>query len=155
MPSRFVSALREIEPEWIDYNGHLNMAYYNVLFDTTVDEVYEKIGFGPAYQKTGFTSYVAEFHVCYLRELKLGDEVKVSFQIVDFDEKRIHTYQEIWHRDGWCAATAEGMVLHIDQSGPKVAPMPDHILEALRDFHTPMDTLPDTAKVRRQIGIRR
>ncbi|WP_370401839.1 thioesterase family protein [Sulfitobacter sp. JB4-11] len=155
MSAPFTSALRPILPEWIDYNGHMNMAYYNVLFDTAVDEVYGLIGFGPDYQKTGFTSYVAEFHVCYLRELKLGDEVKVTFQVVDFDEKRVHTYQEIWHRDGWCAATAEGMVLHIDQSGPKVAPMPAHILAALETYHVPKDTLPASARIGRRIGITR
>ena len=42
----FVSSLMRVEPQWIDYNGHLNMAYYNVLFDRAVDEVYELIGIG-------------------------------------------------------------------------------------------------------------
>ena len=32
-PAPFMSSVMEIIPEWIDYNGHLNMAYYNVLFD--------------------------------------------------------------------------------------------------------------------------
>ena len=45
----FVSSVMKIEPQWIDYNGHLNVAYYNVLFDRAVDEVYELIGLGPAY----------------------------------------------------------------------------------------------------------
>ena len=45
----FVSSVMTIEPQWIDYNGHLNVAYYNVLFDRAVDEVYELIGLGPAY----------------------------------------------------------------------------------------------------------
>ena len=27
------SRVMGIEPDWIDYNGHLNMAFYNVLFD--------------------------------------------------------------------------------------------------------------------------
>jgi acyl-CoA thioester hydrolase len=151
----FVSSLMAIKPEWIDFNGHLNMAYYNVLFDVACDEVYADIGFGPEYQKTGYTTYVAEFHVCYLRELKLGDQVNVTFQVVDFDEKRIHTYQEILHRDGWVAATAEGMVLHIDQSGPRVAPMPDHILRGITAQATPPGGLPDGARVGRRIGIRR
>ncbi len=155
MTAPSTSSVMTVKPEWIDFNGHMNMAYYNVLFDTAVDEVYAEIGFGPAYQKTGFTTYVAEFHVCYLQELKLGDRVKVSFQVVDFDEKRIHTYQEIWHEDGWCAATAEGMVLHVDQSGPRVAPMPPQILDQVKSHRAAPDDLPDNARIGRRIGLKR
>ena len=52
----FVSAPMRVEPGWIDYNGHLNMAYYNVLFDRAVDEVYELLGCGLAYLKEEKTS---------------------------------------------------------------------------------------------------
>lgn len=155
MDKPYTSSVMTVLPEWIDFNGHMNMAYYNVLFDVACDEVYEKIGFGPAYQKTGFTTYVAEFHVCYLQELKLNDRINVTFHVVDFDEKRIHTYQEIWHRDGWCAATAEGMVLHVDQSGPRVAPMPKHILDQVQLHAGTKGLLPDNARIGRQIGIKR
>ena len=47
----FVSSMMRVEPQWIDYNGHLNMAYYNVLFDRAVDEVYELLGIGADYLK--------------------------------------------------------------------------------------------------------
>jgi acyl-CoA thioester hydrolase len=47
MTSPFRSSIMTVKPEWIDYNGHLNMAYYNVLFDHGADEVYEDLGFGP------------------------------------------------------------------------------------------------------------
>jgi len=69
-PAPFRSGEMTVLPEWIDFNGHLNMAYYNVLFDQGVDQAYSEIGLGPEYQRTGCTTYVAEFHVCYLRELK-------------------------------------------------------------------------------------
>ena len=52
MDAPFVSSLMRIEPQWIDYNGHLNVAYYNVLFDRAVDEVYELIGLGPELSRT-------------------------------------------------------------------------------------------------------
>ena len=68
----FVSSVMRVEPQWIDYNGHLNMAYYNVLFDRAVDEVYELIGLGPDYLKQHkHSTLVAEAHVRYLRELQL------------------------------------------------------------------------------------
>jgi len=90
------SAPMQVLPDWIDFNGHMNMAYYNVLFDQAVDQLYPALGFGPDYQKTGCTTYMAEFHVCYLRELHAGDEVTATFQLIDFDAKRFHSYQEPW-----------------------------------------------------------
>ena len=144
-----------VRPEWIDFNGHLNMAYYNVLFDEAVDDLYPSLGFGADYQKTGFTTYVAEFHVCYLRELHEGDEVTVTFYIVENDAKKFHAYQEIWHSDGWLAATAEGLTLHVDQSGPRVAPMPDHILQNLTEMQETQGPLPDDNRIGRRIALKR
>lgn len=154
-PAPFRSSEMKVLPEWIDFNGHLNMAYYNVLFDQGVDQAYGDIGLGPEYQRTGCTTYVAEFHVCYLRELHEGDRVYTTFQLLDHDEKRFHSFQELWHVDGWLAATAEGLTLHVDQSGPRVAPMPDHILtrlDAMRQNHA---KLPTPAQAGRRISIRR
>ncbi len=144
-----------VQPEWIDFNGHLNMAYYSVLFDKAVDELYPALGFGADYQKTGFTTYIAEFHVCYLRELHVGSNVNVTFHLIDFDEKRFHLYQEMWHEDGWLAATGEGLTLHVDQSGPKVAPMPRAILKRLGDMREAQAGLPIPERVGRRIGLRR
>ena len=151
----FRSSVRTVRPEWIDYNGHMNMAYYSVIFDEAADEIYPDIGFGPEYRKTGFTTYTAEFHICYLRELHLDDAVTVTLQLIDFDEKRFHTYQEIWHEDGWRAATGEAMGLHIDQSGPRVAPMPEPVLTRLRALHDAHKDLPRPERVGRSIGLQR
>lgn len=145
-----------VKPEWIDFNGHLNMAYYNVLFDESVDELYPHIGFGYDYVKqTGCTTYVAEFHVCYLQELKVHDQVTCTFYLVAHDEKRFHAYQELRHADGWLAATAEGLTLHVDQSGPKVAPMPAQIQQALADYQAAQGPLPEEARIGRKIGFQR
>ena len=142
-----------VRPEWIDYNGHMNMAYYAVLFDLAADEIYPSLGFGPDYQKTGFTTYTAEFHVCYLRELHLGDNVTVTLQLLDHDARRFHFYQEIHHADGWCAATAETMALHVDQSGPSVAPMPAAILEELASLRAAHAALPWPERAGRRTGL--
>lgn len=149
----FRSSQMAIRPDWIDYNGHMNMAYYAVLFDEAGDEIYPQIGFGPEYQKSGFTTYTAELHICYLQELKLNDVVTVTVHLLDYDEKRVHLYQEIWHGDGWCAATGETMTLHIDQSGPRVAPMPDNILRNLETLHAAHKGIPRPLRAGRRIGI--
>ncbi len=86
MPAPFVSSVMRVEPGWIDYNGHLNMAYYNVLFDRAVDEVYELLGLGLDYVKTAKCStFTAEVHVRYRRELVVDTPVQVSFRLLGFD----------------------------------------------------------------------
>ena len=152
----FMSTLMEIETDWIDYNDHLNMGYYTVLFDRAADQIYERFGFGPDYiAATNHTTFTADFHVRYLRELKLGDRVRSSFWIVDHDEKRFHSFQELYHEDGWLAATGEAMTLHVDLSGPKVAPMPPAILSGIRELDAAGARLPRPEGIGAGIGIRR
>ena len=122
-----------VEKQWIDYNGHLNMAYYNVLFDRAVDEAYELIGIGLDYlKKSNHSTFTAEAHVRYLRELKEADPVCVTFQLLDFDAKRIHYFEQLLHAtEGWVSATSENMTLHVDMAAKKVAPFPDGIMRTL------------------------
>ncbi|MGB8818208.1 MAG: thioesterase family protein, partial [Rhizobiaceae bacterium] len=64
------SPLMLVEPQWTDYNGHLNMAYYNVLFDRAADHGLSSLGINLDYvQNRKVTIYTAEIHVCYVREL--------------------------------------------------------------------------------------
>jgi len=122
-----------VEPQWIDYNGHLNMAYYNVLFDRAVDETYEYIGIGLDYLKqTNHSTFTAEAHVRYLRELHENDPVRVTFQLLDFDAKRIHYFETLLHADeGWVSATSENMTLHVNMAVKKVAPFPEKVMRSL------------------------
>ena len=119
----------QIEPQWIDYNGHLNMAYYNVMFDRAIDELWLKLGIGPGYMKERHGStFTAECHVRYLREIHLGDPVQISILLVAADEKRLHTFEELRHAtEGWLSATSENMTIHIDMTARKTAPFPPDI----------------------------
>jgi acyl-CoA thioester hydrolase len=128
-PAPFVSSVMQIEPQWIDYNGHLNMAYYNVMMDRAIDELWLKLGIGPSYmrERQGST-FTAECHVRYLREIHLGDPVQISVWLLAADEKRLHTFEELRHAsDGWLSATSENMTMHIDMRARKVAPFPSDI----------------------------
>lgn len=150
------SSLLTVQPEWIDSNGHLNMAYYNVLFDRGADELFAQFGFGPDYAKrTGHSTFSAEFHVCYLREVHEGDQVYVTSQLLDFDEKRFHFFQKLHHEDGWLSATGEGMGLHIDLSGPRVTAMPPEAYTVMQKLHAEHAKLPYPTRAGRQIGIKR
>src|SRR6185295_642910 len=102
----FVSSVMAVEPAWIDFNGHLNMAYYNVLFDRAVDEAFGLVGCGLDYVKTRRHScFTAEVHLRYLRELHLGDAVRVTSQLPHSHTKRAHFFEQLLHApEGWVAA---------------------------------------------------
>ncbi|MES0882440.1 thioesterase family protein [Roseibium sp. SCP14] len=143
--------------DWIDYNGHLNMAYYNVLFDTAVDQVFERLGLGPDYVKARDASFfTGEVHVCYLRELSAGMPVIVTLQLVDFDTKRAHFYQELRHaEEGWLSATSEQMSLHVDMNARKVVPWPQDILTNIEALFAAQANLPRPERAGRHIAIRK
>ncbi|HBK13833.1 MAG TPA: thioesterase, partial [Gammaproteobacteria bacterium] len=119
--------------DWIDYNGHLNMAYYNVIFDHGVDHFYDLLNVGAAYASSGVGScFTLEVHLHYVQELKLGDEVEVRLQLLDFDHKRLHYYQEMYHcTDGYLAATSEQIALHVDMTSRRSAPFPADVTNKL------------------------
>jgi acyl-CoA thioester hydrolase len=143
-PAPFVSSIMKVEPAWIDYNGHLNMAYYNVLFDRAVDEVYEQLGIGPSYLKrSGHSTFTAEVHMRYLRELHENDPVRVTFHLLDYDAKRIHYFETLKHAEqGWVSATSENMTLHVDMAAKKVAPFPDSVMRTLAAMRAAHAKLP-------------
>ncbi|HLN36479.1 MAG TPA: thioesterase family protein [Xanthobacteraceae bacterium] len=151
----FVSSVMRVEPGWIDYNGHLNMAYYNVLFDRAVDEVYELIGCGPAYlERTQHSTFTAEAHIRYLRELRAQDPVRVTFQLLDYDAKRLHYFEELHHaEEGWLSATSESMVLHVDMIAKKTAPFPDFIAARLARMKAAHAHLPVPEGAGRRIAM--
>ena len=150
------SPLMQVEPQWTDYNGHLNMAYYNVLFDRANDHALAALGMNLDYVKNRkLTIYTAEIHVTYVRELHQGEKVYATFQLLDHDNKRLHVFQELYHEDGWLAATSEQLALHIDMSGPKVAPFPDDIMAKVKAMAAEHGKLPRPGRAGRSIGIKR
>jgi acyl-CoA thioester hydrolase len=75
---------------------------------------------------------VAEAHVRYLREVREADPIKVTVQLLDYDAKRMHLFEQLLHADeDWLSATSETMTLHVDMRAKKVAAFPDDILKRL------------------------
>lgn len=153
----YVSSAMRVEPGWIDYNGHLNMAFYNVLFDRAVDELFALIGLGPDYlRQEEASSFVAEVHVRYLRELMANDPVRVTAHLIDFDDKRLHYFLELRHaEEGWLSATTENLSLHVDMGTRKVTPFPADILTNLALLKAAHAGLKRPDVLGRAIGIRR
>ena len=152
----FVSSLMRVEPQWIDYNGHLNMAYYNVLFDRAVDEAYALAGIGENYlKKRKHSTFTAEVHVRYLRELHASDPVRVTFQLLDYDAKRMHYFEQLFHAsEGWVSATSENMSLHVDMAAGKTAPFPDDVASCLARMQAAHRHLPRPEAAGRRIAMR-
>jgi len=152
----FQTGPQKVEEAWIDYNGHLNMAYYNVLFDRAIDVAFLALGMGPDYAASRRrTTYSAEAHVCYVRELHVGHVVNCTYQLLDHDEKRIRSYQEMYHADGWLAATCETLSLHIDMEGPRVTAFPEDVAAKLASMAGAHAGLPSPERAGRAIAIRR
>ena len=151
----FVSSVMQVEPAWIDYNGHLNMAYYNVLFDRAVDEAFELLACGADYVNTQKHScFTAEAHIRYLRELHAGDPVRVTFQLLDYDQKRMHYFEQLFHAvEGWVSATSENMSLHVDMMAKKTAGFPPDVAQRLARMRTAHARLPRPEAAGRRIAM--
>ena len=156
-PSPIKSAPYSIESEWIDYNGHFNMAYYNVLFDRDSDVGLALVGLGPAYvARTGNSYFTLEAHISYLRELGSADQVWIATQILDFDSKRLHYVQVMHHaKEGWVACVTENIVMHVDLASKKSSAFPPDVLEKVRVAYEAHKSLLVPLQVGHKIGIPR
>ncbi len=144
-------------PEWTDYNGHMNVAYYTLVFDHGVDAFFNFAGLGRDYrQRTTFSTFTVEHHITYDREVLEGDGLVCTSRLIGFDEKRIHHYHEMFHAaDGYRAATCEFLSLHMDLSVRRVTPMGDDRLASFAEILKAHERLPPAEKLGRTIRVPR
>ena len=142
-------------PEWIDINAHMNVAYYVLAFDRGVDSLWTRFGITDAHiREMQSSTFAVEAHIVYRRELRLDDPYVVTAQVLAFDEKRIHQFQRLYHAgDGFLAATAEWMNLHVDLATRRVAPWPDAILDDIRKVTDAQGDWPFPKEAGRQIRV--
>jgi len=133
-----------ILPEWTDYNGHMNVAYFSLIFDHATDVFYPLVGLGKPYrERTGDSTFAVECHITYGREASVGDNVGVTTQLLGFDEKRIHYFHTMYHADkGYQMATLEQLAVHVDLAKRKVFPMPRDCQDKLADLWKSHEALP-------------
>jgi acyl-CoA thioester hydrolase len=146
-----------VQPEWIDGNGHMNVGYYNVAFDQALDKVCALIDLDWKYvERTQCSTFVLETHVTYQREVKQGDPLRFTFQLIDYDEKRFHYLMGMHHAtEGFLSATSEQICLHVDLRTRKSAPMHAHALEQFKQMLAAHRSLPRPPELGSVIGIRR
>ena len=129
---RFESEPFTVRPEWIDSNGHLNLAYYILLFDEATDALWRSLGLGDAFRAAGFGTFAVETHTLYRAELLEGETVAVASSVVGADDKRLHVAHEMRRmRDGAVSAQQELLYLCVSLETRRATPWPEAMARTL------------------------
>lgn len=146
-----------VEPAWIDYNGHLNVAYYHMAFDRATDVFLNRMGMGEDFVLSEHGSMFAlEDHITYQRELRQGEPFRITLQLLDVDEKRIHYFQRLFHAEkSFLAATCEHLSIYVDMESRRAASLPVPVRERLEALLAEHRAWPRPSEAGRPMGIRR
>jgi acyl-CoA thioester hydrolase len=125
-----------IKKEWTDYNNHMNMAYYVLVFDQIWEKILGKFKMGEQSAKTtNMSTMVVETHTTYNKEVKEGDEVEINLTFFDHDKKRLHFKMEMIEKSSKkLSATLEMLSLYIDLNKRKVAEFEDEKVKLMDNF---------------------
>ena len=151
LSSPFRTKNQTVLGEWIDYNGHMNVAYYTLAFDKALDFFFEDVlNIGPSFvekNKEGPFALKASYN--YFSELLESESFFVDISILDFDSKRVHVFGEMRKDKSLeLSAVFETVLMNMDLSARKVKQYPDRVLELFKLF---MSTL-DQDKIPLEIG---
>jgi len=124
-----------VKSEWIDMNGHMNVAYYVRAFDLAIDIHWAEIGITSDYiENEQCSTFSVECHITYQNEMKVDEKYRIISNILAYDEKRIHLFQTMYKKDSEeTIATAEWMNLHVNLKTRKVCGWPKTVLENLKN----------------------
>ena len=142
-------------PQWVDYNGHLNDAYYMVVFSEATNALMGMIGLDEAGRKaTGHSIYTLEAHINYLLEVKQDKAIEVQTQILGSDVKRLQIYQTMLlaGTDTLLAAN-EQMLLNVDMAGPRAAPFAPTVMAKVQVLTLAHRSLPRPKYAGRTIAL--
>lgn len=154
IPAPFVWDDLKVAPEWVDENGHMNVAFYLKCFDDAFYGVYRAWGmdFAEVHER-GYTTFAAQTNLSYLGELFLGDGFSIETILVEFDRKRLRWFMTMRKADGSVAATCEWLLLFMNIHARKVQEMPDDLFAALSAIKQAHDPLPRPAQLGRGISL--
>ena len=149
---------QKILSDWIDYNGHMNVAYYLLIFDKFgADNLNNIFNMGEYSAKTsGMSTMMVETNISYNQELKLDDEVDINLLYFDHDKKRLQYKFEMIHKNKkYLASTFEALALYVDLNNRKVKEfelekvkiMDDFIIQNKSDFNA--ENLKFTSKLKK------
>jgi acyl-CoA thioester hydrolase len=144
-----------VRPEWIDGNNHMNVGYYLVVFDLATDEFMRWIGLGQDHRRARHvTTFCLEAHVTYHKEVREGDPLRFTTQLLGHDAKRLHYIHAMHHAtDDYLVATNELMSLHVAQATRRSTAMAPDVLARLDAIQKAHDALPRPPQVGRVMGL--
>ena len=128
---------KKIIKEWTDYNGHMNVAYYVLIFDLFGAEILmDKFKMGEeSAKKQKKSTMVVESHITYNQEVKEGDEVDINLLYFDHDKKRLQYKLEMIHKEKkFLASTIEILSLYVDLNQRKVSEFENEKTKLMEEF---------------------
>ena len=128
---------QKIKKDWTDYNGHMNVAYYVLIFDVYGAEMLmEKFEMGEtAAKKDKKSTMVVQSHITYDHEIMEGEEVDINLTYFNHDKKRLIYKLEMIHKEKkFLASTIEVLSLHVDLSQRKVCEFDQKRSNLMRNF---------------------
>ena len=152
------TTLAEVKPDWIDYNGHMNMGYYLVAFDhIATDEFYDSMNIGVTHkQALGKTTFSLGANIDFLREVLEGDKLRFTSQLLDFNRKCLHYIHCMYHaEEGYLAATNECLGMYIDLETRRSTTFSDDQMARFQQELERSQQLPVPKEFGRKLGIRR
>ena len=131
-----VLANKKIIKDWIDYNGHMNLSYYILVFDMGAEVILSKFEMGEHSAKTTKKStMVVETRTNYLKEVKENEEVIISLSYFDHDKKRLHYKLEMHEKStNNLSATTEVLALYMNLNERKVSEFEKEKIKIMDDF---------------------
>lgn len=144
-----------VQPDWVDYNGHLRDAYYLLICSFATDGLMDLIGLDEAGRaRSGHTLYTLECHLNFIAEVKLGVDVQVRTQLLGHDRKRLHIHHLIERCDGGqIVAESEQMLMNIDTATGRSAAFAVPVAERIQALAATQVQLPRPTCIGRLIGL--
>lgn len=137
-----------VEPDWVDYNGHMTEAAYLTAAGWASDALFRYIGDDEAYRAAGHSFYTVETHIHYLLEVDVHEPIEFTTQLLGADRKRMHLLHEMYHGDtGALLASVEQMLVHVDMHAGRSAPILPHVAEAVQAIAAAHAELPVPPRV--------
>lgn len=140
-----------VNPDWVDYNRHMTEAAYLTAFGWATDALFRYIGDDEVYRAAGHSFYTVETHINYEREVAVNEPLRFTTQVLDVDTKRLHFFHAMFHGEtGVRLATTEQMLVHVEMTEGRSAPILPDVAEALAavlESHRNLPTPPEVGSV--------
>lgn len=161
MPLDYASPIRTsvqiVKPEWCDYNGHMNVAYYTLAFENAAFEVQEITDLGERYVNEERRSlFTTKGSYTYLQELSVDSPLYIDYLVLDYAPKLFHILMQMYHADhGFMAAYTEQIMMNVDLDKRRTVPFADDKYQLIENYCKGHSTYERPAGLGEAVGIKK